>query len=175
MPSSKSIPAAGAGTGWRPPIHRWPSVVFSGQPGRTAQLQVEGVGSPSGGPHSTGPIWLPRAARVLLCVQSKCESGHLSDRAWRGRPDCAGVHIVHVPGAHHALRICGLCMSASQKMQVVHPPRRHYACGGTCVRGHGPHTVHIVHFWPFMHPGARTAWNWKTYRERSNSGRAPMR
>ena len=74
-----------------------------------------------------------RAARVRLCVSvSRCEAGCLQGRVRRGRPDCAGgVHIMHVSGAYHTLRICVLCMPQ-------YPKNAGYACPGcnhTCERG----------------------------------------
>lgn len=115
-------------------------------------------------------------ARPRFVLVSRVNASPAACRAVRGvavriAPACTSctcpVHIVYCGCADCTCR-------NTPKMQAVYPSYGYHACGETRVRGHGSHTVHIVYFWPFMHPGARTAWNWKTYRERSSSDRAPM-
>ena len=173
-PPPESVSVVEAGTVWTPltlsPLGRmW---FFAGS-------QADGpAGTWREGAAARRPPFLSGCcARPRFVFVSRVNASPAACRAVRGvvvriAPACTSctcsVHIMY--------RGCADCARQNaQKIQVVHHPCGNHACWGTRVWGHGPRPVHIVHFWPFMHPGARTAWNWKTYRERSSSGRAPMR
>jgi len=154
---------------------RWPAVTFHGQSGRTALLECSGRGPPPSG--SRSPQGVACGLGSSLCVHEQM----------RGRPP-AGPRAVWPSGLRWrcAYHVCVRCISCIADMRIVHAeisrkcrlcmPRVHIIH----VKGDAPRVLRHMRctlciFLPFMHPGVRTIWNWKTCRERSSSGRAPIR